>query len=316
MAVYTRIERKDLEHLLAHYAIGELEDFQPIAAGITNTNYFVDTGLGRWVLTLFEDMTADELPFFMTVMDHLAGHGLPVAHPVARNDGAFLSAVRARPAALVHCLDGASVAQPCTAQCRSLGTVVAAMHHAVQTLHVRQRNSRDLAWIDSAARRLDERLDAATRTLLHEEIEHQRQLARSPDWQQLPQAVVHADMFRDNVLFGADRVTGVIDFYYACHEYLLFDLAVICNDWCFDDATNFRPEHWQAFMHAYAQQHPLDDRAQRAWPGMLRAAALRFWASRLYDYHFPSDGEMIHVHDPQLYEQLLRHHRSNPPPLT
>src|SRR5699024_8409041 len=135
------------------------------------------------------------------------------------------------------------------------------------------------------------------------------------DWQQLPRAVIHADIFRDNVLFDGDRVSGIIDFYYACHDYQLLDLAVICNDWCFDTRTRFLPARWQAFISAYNQHHALTASDQRAWPGMLRAAALRFWASRLYDYHFPMDGDVTHIHDPLPFERLLRRHRDNPPPL-
>jgi len=315
MAVYTRVDSSDLEQLLAQYAIGELQGFHPIASGITNTNYFVDTTLGRWVLTLFEDMTARELPFFMTVMDHLAAHGVPGAHPVARNDGEFLSTVRGRPAALVYCLQGRSVTQPNTAQCASLGGVVAAMHHAVASLSARQGNTRDLAWIRQTAQALTAKLDPATHALLQEEIAQQTAYAASADWQQLPRAVIHADIFRDNVLFDGDRVSGIIDFYYACHDYQLLDLAVICNDWCFDTHTRFLPARWHAFIRAYNQQHTLTATDQRAWPGMLRAAALRFWASRLYDYHFPMDGDVTHIHDPLPFEYLLRHHRNNPPPL-
>lgn len=312
MAVYTRVEAADLEQLLAQYAIGELKDFHGIASGITNTNYFVDSTLGRWVLTLFEDMTAEELPFFMTVMDHLAAHGVPSAHPVARNDGGFLSMIRGRPAALVYCLHGRSVTQPGAAQCQSLGSVVAAMHHAVASLTACQANTRDLAWIRQTATALAPKLDAATHALLQDEIKQQTVYAASADWQQLPRSVIHADIFRDNVLFEGDRVSGIIDFYYACHDYQLLDLAVICNDWCFDAHTRFLGTRWQTFINAYNQRHTLTAADQRAWPGMLRAAALRFWASRLYDYHFPMDGDVTHVHDPLPFERLLRHHRDTP----
>lgn len=316
MAVYTRVETADLEALLAEYAIGELENFWGIASGITNTNYCVDTTLGRWVLTLFEHMQADALPFFMTVMDHLAAHGVPGAHPVARDDGGFLSRVRGRPAALVYRLPGSSVTHPGEPHCRSLGDVVAAMHRAVNTLTARQTNMRDLAWIGNVAETLEPRLERAERTLLTAEIKDQGRYAASAEWRQLPQAVIHADIFRDNVLFDGHRVSGIIDFYYACHDYLLLDLAVICNDWCFDDDTRFLPQRWQAFIQAYGRRRALSDAEHRAWPGMLRAAALRFWVSRLYDYHFPMDGDVTHIHDPGPFERLLRYHRDNALTLT
>lgn len=315
MAVYTRVQQADLQALLSEYAIGEVEDFRAIASGVTNTNYFVDTTLGRWVLTLFEQMDAEALPFFMAVMDHLAAHGVPVAHPVARNDGSFLSRVQDRPAALVYHLHGQSEMQPTLAQCRSLGGVVAEMHRAVNTLNVRQTNIRGLAWIRRAAETLRFEVDDTKRALLDDEIDAQNRYAASDAWQQLPQSVIHADIFRDNVLFDGHRVSGIIDFYYACHDYQLFDLAVICNDWCFDDDTRFQAEQWQAFIQAYAHRRKLTDGELNAWPGMLRAAALRFWVSRLYDYHFPMDGDITHSHDPAPFERLLRYHRDAPPHL-
>lgn len=314
MAVYTQIDKTNLDDLLAHYAIGELVAFEPITAGITNSNYFVDTTLGRWVLTLFEQMDAKALPFFMTVMDHLAAHGVPGAHPVARNDGAFLSQVQGRPAAFVHHLAGHSVLQPNATQCQSLGDVVAAMHAAAASLEAKQANIRGLDWIDEAAAALDGRLDAATQALLHDEIECQKHWAEQTHWQKLPQAVIHADIFRDNVLFDGNRVSGVIDFYYACHDYLLFDLAIICNDWCFDADMQFHTQRWQAFISSYSRRRALTAGEHDAWPAMLRAAALRFWTSRLYDYYFPV-GDDVEQHDPRPYEQLLRLHRQTTLPV-
>lgn len=315
MSVYTRVDDDDLRTLLADYSIGELESHKGIAAGITNTNYFVDTTSGRWVLTLFEQMEAGSLPFFMQLMDHLAGHGVPGAHPVARNDGGFLSRVQGRPAALVYRLAGASLMAPAPTHCRSLGGVVAEMHRAVHSFDQRQPNPRGLNWISDARETLAPKLAAGTLALLDDEIAFQRECTRRL-FAGLPEAVIHADMFRDNVLFDAERVSGVIDFYYACHDYLLFDLAVICNDWAFDDDGRYNPAHWSAFISAYARRRPLADAEYAAWPAMLRAAALRFWASRLVDYHFPMDGDVTHVHDPSPFERLLRCHREHAPALS
>lgn len=315
MSVYTRVSRDDLSMLLCDYAIGELEDFRGISAGISNTNYFVDTTLGRWVLTLFEQIEdATSLHFFMQLMDHLAAHGVPGAHPVVRNDGAFLSQVCGRPAALVYRLRGASIDSPEAVHCHSLGGVVAAMHRAVESFEPRQPNPRNLSWIIQARTRLADVLDADRLALLDDEIASQR-AAIDDVYAALPQAVVHADLFRDNVLFDDARVSGVIDFYYACHDYLLFDLAVICNDWAFDNSV-FQTARWQAFIDSYQRHQTLGASEQAAWPLMLRAAALRFWVSRLIDYHFPMSGEVTHVHDPAPFERLLHSHRASPPPLS
>jgi len=186
--------------------------------------------------------------------------------------------------------------------------VVAAMHQAAASLDVKQANSRGLTWIGGAATALEEKLDAATLALLRDEIAVQSRLADSTDWQHMPQAVIHADLFRDNVLFEGDAVSGIIDFYYACHDYLLFDLAIICNDWCFDAELRLLPAHWQAFIDSYCRERALTAAEQRVWPTMLRAAALRFWSSRLYDYHFPI-GAHVDQHDPKPFERLLRLHR-------
>ncbi|MGN8159990.1 homoserine kinase [Salinisphaera sp. RV14] len=314
MSVYTRVEADDLRALLADYAVGELEDFSGISAGITNTNYFVDTSLGRWVLTLFEQVDESELPFFMQLMDHLAGHGVPCAHPVARNDGGFLSRVRGRPAALVYRLQGASVESPGAGHCRSLGGVVAEMHRAVASFTPVQGNARNLEWIAAAAERLNGVMAAEEHALLADEIAFQQRAARTL-YVDLPAAVVHADLFRDNVLFDQSRVSGLIDFYYACHDYLLFDLAIICNDWAFDDDERYDPAQWQAFMRAYGRRRTPDEAEHAAWPAMLRAAALRFWASRLIDAYFPMSGEVVHIKDPAPFKRLLLAHRAAAPAL-
>ena len=314
MSVYTEVSETVLRELLADYSIGDLEGHRAITAGITNTNYFVDTTVGRWVLTLFEQMDADALPFFMQLMDHLAGHGVPGAHPVARDDGGFLSRLCGRPAALVYRLSGASVETPGTAHCAALGSVVADMHRAVRTFAAVQPNPRDLDWIDAAAGRLDRCLDRATRALLADEIAYQRDAAQRV-FPGLPRGVIHADMFRDNVLFEDARVSGVIDFYYACEEYLLYELAVICNDWALDDAMHYAGPHWQAFAVAYHRRRALTAAEQAAWPAMLRVTALRYWVSRLIDHHFPMTGHIIQPHDPKPFEQRLRRHREGVPPL-
>ncbi len=314
MSVYTRIDDADLRGLLADYAIGELEGYQGITAGITNTNYFVDTTLGRWVLTLFEQIDTAALPFFMQLMDHLAAHGVPSAHPVARNDGGFLSRIRDRPAALVYRLPGASRDTPEPAHCASLGAVVAEMHRAARSFAISQANPRDLDWIRAAREQLDTSLDAAHRALLDDEIAFQRRAARTC-FAGLPRAVIHADLFRDNVLFADARVCGIIDFYYACCDYLLFDLAVICNDWAFDDNQRYQPERWAAFTTAYNRRRAFTAAEGQAWGAMLRAAALRFWVSRLVDHHFPMSGAVTHVHDPAPFERLLRRHRGHVPEL-
>lgn len=311
MSVYTRIEPEQLQQLLGDYAVGELESYTGIADGITNTNYFVDTAQGHWILTIFEQMDASELPFYMDLMDHLAALGVPSAHPVTRYDGHFLTGFSGKPAALVHRLHGRSVTDPNVAQCTAFGAVVAEMHRAAETFGETCSNPRGLPWAHRTRQALANLLDAETLALLDEELRFQDQ----QDYTSLPTGVIHADLFRDNVLFEDEHVSGLIDFYYACTACWLFDLAVICNDWCHDDDGEFLPESWQALVNGYTRRRTFTEAEYAAWPAMLRAAAFRFWLSRLYDWHFPTDGHVIHSKDPSPFSQLLRSHRDTTPPL-
>lgn len=311
MSVYTRIGSAQLQSLLAAYSVGELEDYRGISAGITNTNYFVDTTLGRWVLTLFERLTPQELPFFLHLMDHLAAQGVPSAHPVSRTDGEFLSEIAGKPAALVYRLRGASVDAPSVRQCAAMGGVVAEMHRAAESFGQSRANGRDLEWARATRERLAGRIDTDALALLDDELAFQATQA----YDELPQSIIHADLFRDNVLFEDDHVSGLIDFYYACRDVLLFDLAVICNDWCIDDSGRFLEEHWATLSAAYARRRRYTEAEYRFWPAMLRAAALRFWVSRLSDWHFPRDGHDTHHKDPGVFAHILTAHRQSPPPL-
>lgn len=309
MSVYTRVEAAELRRFLSGYAVGELEGFRGISAGITNTNYFVDTSLGRWVLTLFERSSRDELPYFLALMDHLAALGVPSTHPVALRGGGFLSELAGKPAALVYRLRGASAEAPRPAQCAALGAAVAELHGAGESFALRHPNPRGLDWACATRDHLVEKLDPATLALVDDELAFQA----GQDHSRLPQGIIHADLFRDNLLFAGDHVSGIIDFYYACDGRLLFDLAVICNDWCHGRSNRFLAQRWQAVASAYARRRPFTRAERSAWPALLRAAALRFWLSRLHDWHFPLDGDVTHQKDPAPLEALLRAHRRAPP---
>lgn len=311
MSVYTRVERPQLQDFLSDYAVGELESYTGISAGITNTNYFVNTRHGQWVLTIFERMEAGELSFFMDLMDHLAGQGLPSAHPVARSDGRFYGELAGKPAALVYKLRGASIEEPTVAQCADLGAVVAEQHRAAASFKQQRTNGRGLDWAQRTRDEVIGKLSKEEADLLNDELAFQA----AQDLSQLPHGVIHADLFRDNVLVEGDHVCGLIDFYYACSNVLLFDLAVICNDWCICDNHQFMPEHWQAVCQAYARRRAFTPSEQAAWPTILRAAALRFWVSRLHDWHFPRDGEDTHQKDPSPFMRILLRHRDSPPTL-
>jgi homoserine kinase type II len=311
MSVYTRIERHELEEFLRGYAVGTLADFAGISAGIENTNYFVTTSQGSYVLTLFETLNADQLPYFLDLMAHLAEHGVPCAHPAADLQGHYLRTLKDKPAALVQRLSGSNVEHPGTAQCAAVGHALGQMHMAGLSFQGRRAPDRGPAWRAATARKLLPRLSNEQAELLKDELTFQAQHSGL----QLPQGVIHADLFRDNVLFTGERLTGIIDFYYACNDALLYDLAVTVNDWCSADDGALQPEHSGALLTAYRQQRPLQPEEHPAWPVLLRAAALRFWLSRLHDLHFPRPGEMTHTKDPEVFRHILCERRRHVPAL-
>jgi homoserine kinase type II len=301
MSVFTTVTSEQLRTWLRHYPVGDLRDLQGIAAGITNTNYFVTTEQGRYVLTLFEKNSADDLPFFLDLMTHLAERGVPCPRPVISEAHQSLAELNGKPATLVTCLPGRDVELPSVAQCREVGRVLAEMHVAGQTFTTQMPNPRGVAWREATAARLMGVLGEEDRAMLKDELAFQASL----DTAALPHGVIHADLFRDNVLFDGEKLGGLIDFYYACNGILLYDVAIAVNDWC-ECGSGIDEERMLALLRAYHAVRPLNDAEHQAWPAMLRCAALRFWLSRLYDLHYPQAGELTHAKDPQHFQKILR----------
>lgn len=304
MSVFTPVSVDELERWLSGYSVGAVLEFAPIAAGIENTNYFVTTSQGRFVLTLFERLPAEELPFYLGLMSHLSRHGIPCPAPIADLADSFMSTLNGKPAALVTRLPGASVERPDTDDCAALGELLGRMHLAGRSYGGYIDNPRGPKWWRMAAQAVRGFLDADRQALLDEELRFQS-LYRFPD---LPRGPIHADLFRDNALFESGSIRGVIDFYFAGVDCQLFDCAVCVNDWCLADAEADRRLDEQrtfAFLRAYAVARPFTALERGAWPVMLRAAALRFWLSRLYDFHLPRPGMLVHAHDPEHFREVL-----------
>ncbi len=305
MAVFTSVSEAELTAWLADYSLGRLLELQPISAGIENTNYFVTTANGRFVLTLFEKLTADELPFYLNLMAHLARHGIPCPSPVANRRNQFLGALNGKPACIATRLSGKSTAAPNPEQCAAIGAMLAQMHIAGQSFSQVMPNPRGAAWRAATAPQVRPFLDAEQAALLDAEVA----LHAQGNPATLPQGVIHADLFRDNVLLEGDRVGGLIDFYFACSDALLYDVAITVNDWCLRHAEGtLDEERTRAFLRAYHAVRPLSEAERAAWPRMLRLAALRFWLSRLYDLHLPREGELVNAHDPRHFERVLKNH--------
>lgn len=316
MAVFTPVARAQLEAWLARLPVGALREYRGIAEGIENTNYFVDTTGGRWVLTLFERLGPAELPYHLDLMRHLAAHGIACPDPVADADGALWSMLEGRPAALVTRLPGRGVERPSLAHAAPVGALLARMHVAAADFPGAQPDPRGLAWQVDTAARLAPRLPAATAALLADEIDAQRRFQGGDAARALPGGATHADLFRDNLLFDGDRIGGVIDFYFAGTNPWVYDLAVVCNDWCIDDASGrLDPARVDALVRAYRSVRPLEDAERAAWPMALRAAALRFWLSRLDDALAPRPAQWLVPKDPAHFERILRARRDSAPAL-
>ena len=301
MSVYTTIEQDELEAFLLNYNIGKLVDFTGISDGIENTNYFVDTTHGRFVLTIFEELSADELPYFLDLMAFLAEHEVPSAHPIEDNRGQFLRTLKNKPAALVVRLTGKGIKEVNPQQCEALGNNLGKLHAVSHQFSRHRDNPRGPHWWHDMSVKLDDHLDADERKLLDTEMTFQMQHRHD----KLPVGVIHADLFRDNALFEGNQLTGIIDFYYACNDVQLYDLAITVNDWCSNANGSLDMPRVSAMLQNYMLKRPLLEDEIPAWPIMLRAAALRFWLSRLHDKHFPKEGEMTHIKDPDVFKEIL-----------
>ncbi len=305
MSVYTTVSEAELTVWLTDYSLGQLLELQGIASGIENTNYFVTTSNGRFVLT------PDELPFYLNLMAHLARHGIPCPAPMANRHNQFLGILKDKPACIVSRLNGKSIINPTEAHCAAMGAMLAEMHIAGMSFSQVMPNPRGASWRSRATSEVLPFLGDGQAALLKSEIElhaQQNKLA-------LPQGLIHADLFRDNVLLDEDRIGGLIDFYFACTDALLYDVAITVNDWCMNADCTLDIARAQKFLRAYHAVRPFNQSEHAEWPMMLRLAALRFWLSRLFDLFLPRDGELIHAHDPGHFERILKNHIATEQPV-
>ncbi|MFV2004954.1 MAG: homoserine kinase [Gammaproteobacteria bacterium] len=311
MSVYTTIEESELNSFLSNYDAGQLDNFQGISDGIENTNYFVNTDNGRYVLTIFEHHSFEEMQYYLNLMHHFADHGVPSATPVADKQGNYLSLFKDKPIALVERLNGGSITSTTVDHCEQLGTAMGKMHAAGLSFDHRQANPRGPGWCQRTALKVLIKLSEDEQTLLENEVLFQK--ADSHDFGRhadLPRGVIHADLFRDNALWDGDKFSGIIDFYYSCDDVLLYDLAVAVNDWCHKDGVNqdnfsLDEDKVHALLTHYNTFRELTAHEQDYWPAMLRAGALRFWLSRLHDKHFPRPGELVHTKNPDEFKSIL-----------
>ncbi|MBL0039326.1 MAG: homoserine kinase [Nitrosomonadales bacterium] len=304
MAVFTRVTEPELISWLENYSLGQLLELQGIASGIENTNYFVTTSNGRFVLTLFEKLATSELPSYLNLMSHLARHAIPCPSPVANRHNQFLSELNGKPACIVSRLSGKSLIHPEVIHCAAIGEMLGRLHNAARDFAETMPNSHDAIWRARAAQQVTPFLSPQDLALLESEVAFHGKHTLAA----LPQGVIHADLFRDNVLLDGARIGGLIDFYFACNDSLLYDVAITVNDWCMGADSTLDEARTQALLQAYHAVRPLQKEEQAAWPIALRAVALRFWLSRLYDMHLPRENELIHAHNPDQFKYILQRH--------
>ena len=311
MAVFTEVSESKAQELLTQLQLGDLVELQGIQGGIENTNYFLTSSVGTYVLTLFERLTHQQLPFYLHLMKHLAHHGIPVPDPVANSDGDILLTLEGKPAAVVNRLIGSSELAPTPQHCHAVGDMLARMHLAGKDYNRHQPNLRGLAWWNQTVPVVLPFLSNAQNSLIQSELAFQNHVAHSSAYAALPCGPVHADLFRDNVMFEgtgeALQLTGFFDFYFAGVDTWLFDLAVCLNDWCIDiDSGALHVDKTAALLAAYQKVRPLIGAERQLLNPMLRAGALRFWTSRLWDFHLPREASMLTPHDPTHFERVLR----------
>ena len=318
MAVFTEVSFDEASALLQKLNLGQLENMEGCAGGIENTNYFVTTAQGAYVLTLFERLTFEQLPFYLWLMKHLALKGIPVPDPAADRDGDILHTLKGKPAAVVNRLRGKHELQPTGAHCAAVGAMLARMHLAARDYERQQPNLRGLAWWNETVPVVLPYLDGPEAALIRSELAYQNHVAASSAYAALPRGPIHADLFRDNVMFdtrapGQFELTGFFDFYFAGVDSWLFDIAVCLNDWCIDLGTGAADAaRTTAFLQAYSAVRALTAAERELLPAMLRAGALRFWTSRLWDFHLPREASVLKPHDPSHFERVLRQRIAHP----
>jgi homoserine kinase type II len=315
MAVFTPVTLDDISQWITQFPLGQALALKGIASGIENSNFFLTTERGEYVLTIFENLSFEQLPFYLNLMRHLAERGVLVPAPVANAEGSLVTALQGKPASIVSKLEGSSQMAPEAVHCAAVGAMLARMHLAARDFPLEQPNLRGLAWWNEAAPQVLPALSGSNAELLQNEMAFQNAYAASENYQAMPRGPVHADLFRNNVMFAGERLTGFFDFYFAGCDTWLFDVAVTLNDWCIAlDTGVIDLARARALLDAYHAVRPFTPAEQAGWQALLRAAALRFWLSRLYDLHLPREAELLTPHDPTHFERILRERIASAPP--
>jgi len=301
MSVYTKITENDLSDYLEHYSIGKIIALTGISDGIENTNYLLTTDQGEFIFTIFENIKINDINQYLLFMNHVNKKGLLSPKVMKTDKQELFFTIDDKPSAIIEKLDGASVVNPNEKKCGDVGSILGDFHNYNSDFNITIPNSRDLSWCKSTNEKLSKTLSKPELLLIEQAIKHQESLQS----QKLPTGMIHADLFRDNVLFYKEKISGMIDFYYSCQGFLIYDLAVVVNDWCTEPDGLLNELKLKKLLNNYNIKRVITDNEKTHWQNALISAALRFYLSRLLDLHFPKIGEMTHIKDPFVFKSIL-----------
>ena len=301
MAVFTSISFDELSIWLKQFNLGNLIDFQGISSGVTNTNYLIDVEDARFILTIFEDTQFDDLSFYIDLMSFLSKNHILCPQPILNKNEKYLSLIKNKPALLVSFLNGGEKEDVSSDNCFGVGKALANFHLKGAKFQQKRKNTRNLSWIKTTHVNLSNLLSVDDNKIIEKEFTFQE----DNNYENLAQGIIHADLFIDNVLFDGDNVSGIIDLYYACTDKYIYDIAIALNDWCIDDMGEIDIRRMKTFIKGYDSLRKLEGDEVEALPTHLRLAALRFWLSRLHDFHNVRQGEDITIKDPDHFKNIL-----------
>ena len=301
MSVYTKINRDEINIHLDKYSLGSVISLTGISDGIENTNYLLKTDRNEYIFTIFENIDNTNISNYLSFMNHLNEKGLLCPKVMKSNNDELFIEIKSKPSAIIQKLPGKSVITANNSHCSQIGELLANFHNYGIDFKVDLTNTRDNNWCHKSFEKLSSVISVSQSNIIREAIKMQEELIK----EDLPKGTIHADLFRDNVLFNNGSISGMIDFYYSCKGYLIYDLAVVVNDWCSDGNGSIIFDKYEMLIKAYNKKRVITNKENDLWKHSLISAALRFYLSRLLDLHFPKIGEMTHIKDPHIFENIL-----------
>ena len=307
MSVYTILKNKHIKEILSLYNIGSLKSFDGISDGITNTNYFLNTDKGKYVITIFEDIKKTKVTKYLKLMNFFFKKGLCAPEIMITKSGDVLTTVEKKPCSIMQKLSGKTVNESNSTLCKSLGEVIGTFHNFSQQYQGMISNSRDIKWIEKTSKKIENHLEPNQLNL----IKHCSKVFKKIFSSNLPSGVIHSDLFRDNVLANNNKITGIIDYYYSFNGPLIYELAVIANDWCVNKNGSINARKYHSFINSYNSVRTITKKEMKQMNNAMIAAGLRFYLSRLVDMIFPKVGEITHIKDPSAFEKILKKRLEN-----